>query len=418
MRIAWLGPIGEVGGGPSLGLLLLESVLRQGVAVDYFTGEGKLPASLDGFANLSVVTVSGWWQWGRWYSRRQMAAFISGALARAQGHNRLATILLDRHRRQPYDCVFQWSYSELFKLGRHLAELPPVIVYPGVHAAGELRWHRRESAYALKSEPALMHYAIRCILRFRSFMQRREMRKPALIIGLSRRFNELLVQDYGLSPQRMALLYHPIREAGETSIVENRRQPGSPIKLLFVGRISVRKGIEQLVQLSHSLDDLAGKIQIDVVGDRTQWSDYTAHLKELNPRTARFRGSIPHPDMPAVYDDADILLVPSMYEPGGLVVGEALSHGVCVVASDEVGSAEPIAGDCCRVFPAGDMAAFEACVRRLINDVTETPGLRARASEEARAHFAPAPAAARLLRLMYVCDRRKPTEGAAAVGVR
>src|SRR5947209_20604801 len=83
MRIAWLGPVGEVGGGPSLGLLLLESVLRQGVAVDYFTGDGKLPASLDGFANLSVVTVSGWWQWGRWYSRRQMAAFVSGAFARA-----------------------------------------------------------------------------------------------------------------------------------------------------------------------------------------------------------------------------------------------------------------------------------------------------------------------------------------------
>ena len=133
-----------------------------------------------------------------------------------------------------------------------------------------------------------MHYAVRAILHFRSFVQRREMRKPALIIGLSRRFNELLIQDYGVPPQRLAVLYHPIRAAGENCSVDRHGPPGTPVKLLFAGRISVRKGVEQLIELSHRLDDLAGKIQIDVVGDRTQWSDYTAHLKELNPRTDRF----------------------------------------------------------------------------------------------------------------------------------
>ena len=90
------------------------------------------------------------------------------------------------------------------------------------------------------------------------------------------------------------------------------------------------------------------------------------------------------------YCDADLLLLPSMYEPGGLVVGEALSRGVCVVVSDEVGSAEPIEGACCRKFPAGNVAEFERQTRALIQDVRNRPDeLRADAHAQAVQWFSP-----------------------------
>ena len=300
-------------------------------------------------------------------------------------------MILERHRSNPYDCIFQFSQVELLKLARHAHELPPIVIYPCSHAAGELRWHRRESAYALKSERVAMHYAVRSMLRFRAAVQRRQLQKPAMIIGPSNRFNQLLSTDYDIPPDRFRVLYHPIREASDGSIqVQDSKTSPTPMKLLFVGRISVRKGFEQIVELSHRLDDAFGQIEIQVIGDKTQWSDYTGHINELNSRIAKYVGSVKHRDMASLYDSADILLIPSMYEPGPLVLGEGISRGLSVVASDEVGAAEPVSRESCRRFPAGDVAAFEAAVRQLIKDLrTDRVRLRRLARQEAKKHFAP-----------------------------
>jgi glycosyltransferase involved in cell wall biosynthesis len=396
MRIAWLGPAGEGGGGPGLGSLLLECVLRQGAEVDFYTSLSRddLPRSLSAYPKLRVVQEVNPWQWGQWYSRTPFLSFVSGTWARSRALNRSAKELIRRNRAEPYDCVFQWAFAELFVLGKHLHELPPVIVYPGVHSAGELRWHRRESAYARQSENPLMHAAVRAYLILRSRYQGGQLRKPTLVLGLSRRFNELLAEDYAVDPARMEVLYHPIATAaagGRSPLPTRLPDPSRPMKLLFVARISVRKGLEQIVELSHRLDDLAGKVEIEVIGGRTQWSDYSKHLKDLNPRTAQYRGSLNHNEMARAYDSADILLMPSMYEPGGIVVGEALSRGLCLVVSDEVGSAEPVVADCCRRFHAGDIDTFERLTRELIDDLRgpDSERLRTLAQAEATRHFDP-----------------------------
>ena len=320
------------------------------------------------------------------------------AVLRGAAHGRLCDLLLQRHRESAYDCVFQLSQTELFKLGRHLHELPPVVVYPCVHAAGELRWHARESAYALQSEPTAMHYLVRGYLMFRSLLQRREMQKPAMILGMSRRFNQLIEADYAVPRQRLQVLYHPIPSAGEP-LPPTGPSSNGPLRLLYIARISVRKGVEQIVELSRRLDDLSGQVQIQVIGDRTQWSDYRKHLKSLNPRTAEYLGGLSHEKTMAAYDTADMLLLPSHYEPGGIVVGEALSRGVPVVVSDAVGSAELIDADCCRSFPAGDTGAFEREVRRLIEDLKNRRAqIRETAWREAERHFNSTKIAADMMR--------------------
>src|SRR5438874_2588310 len=121
MRIAWLGPVGEGGGGPGLGAVLLECALREGAQIDLFTAltRDELPERLRSNANLNVVHESSRWQWGRWYSRTPFVSFVSGTIARSRVYNRLAKQVVLRHRRQPYDCIFQWSFTELFALGKH-----------------------------------------------------------------------------------------------------------------------------------------------------------------------------------------------------------------------------------------------------------------------------------------------------------
>jgi glycosyltransferase involved in cell wall biosynthesis len=402
MRIAWLGEVSLHGGVGNIGTLLLDGILRQGVEVDYYCVFQQPPEELLQHPNLTVISQPSSWEWNRWYSCTPLLAYLTGTiLARARSLNKLSETVIRRHATQPYDCIFQHSQAELFKLGANLDRLPPIVVYPCVHAAGEMRWHRRESAYALQSENFWMHYLIRLVLTLRTWVQQRELRKPSLILGMSQRFNTLLAADYNISPERQGVLYNAIQQQSEAAIqtANTTASQRTLIKLLFVARISVRKGLQYIIELSHRLDDLAGQIQIEVIGDRTQWSDYRAHLKELNPNTAEYLGPIKNSDVLKLYDTADILLLPSLYEPGGIVVGEALSHGLCVVTSDAVGSAEVLEGQCYREFPAGDMDQFELQVRQLIQHLrAHRQELRQQAREQCQKHFAPEKIAEDLLR--------------------
>lgn len=73
--------------------------------------------------------------------------------------------------------------------------------------------------------------------------------------------------------------------------------------------------------------------------------------------------------LPAFYDLADLLVVPSAREPWGLVVNEAMACGKAVIASDGVGAARDLIGpDCGAVFRTGDRddlaAKLVACLPR------------------------------------------------------
>jgi glycosyltransferase involved in cell wall biosynthesis len=392
MRIAWIGGIDQGGGVSGMSELLLEGLLRQEIQVDCYYSFGNIPERLREIQNLTVIYIDPQWAWGRWYSRIPVGALLSSSFARMHAYNCLCDLLIENHARQPYNCIFQFSQTELFKLGRNLNRLPPIVIFPCVHAAGELRWHRRESGYALKSENFAIHYLVRAFLTYRAWVQKRQSHKPGLIIGMSQRFNDLVATDYDILPERQAVIYNPIpgQDSTAAEIADEAAYQRKIIKLLFISRISVRKGLEYIVELSKRLDDLAGEVQIDLIGGWTLWSNYCTHLKELNSNIARYLGGMSHADIMAIYDTADILLAPSLYEPGGIVVGEALSRGVCVVASDAVGSAEIVKGGCHRPFPAGDMDEFERQVRQLIEDLkAHRQELRQGAREQAQKHFSP-----------------------------
>jgi glycosyltransferase involved in cell wall biosynthesis len=389
MRIAWLGPLANDGGVPAMGRLLMLGLLNQGVEIDYFSDkpDDKVIGFLGDHPLLTTKQIPSWWQWGQWYSRHPFLAFISSTIARTQTHRETCNMIVKRNSDRHYDCIFQFSQFELFGLSKHFAELPPVIVYPCVHTAGELKWHRKESAYALRSESKLTHYITRFILKYRTRIQRREAHKPALIVGMSKRFNELITKDYNLRSKKMSVLYHPIdiQPLAPIAPIEGRK-----VKLIFAGRISVRKGIEMLVELSKRLDDLKDEIEIEVIGGYTQWSDYRKNLDDLNPATAKYVGEMSNAQLMEAFSQADLLIVPSHYEPGGIVVGEATGRGMCVVATDEVGSAEPLEGPFIRKFKAGSMNEFEKYTREMIEQLkTNQDSLREAARAAAETQFQP-----------------------------
>jgi glycosyltransferase involved in cell wall biosynthesis len=407
VRVAWTGAwVGDIERG-SVAVLaghLLMGMLERGVEVDfYLTGSGdELPEQFLRHKNLRVIDAPVRWSEGRLYSKTFATAFLSSLVARAITQLKLSLRLVRNHRRRPYDCVFQFSQTELLLLGPLARWLPPIVVHPSTTAAAELEWHKRESAYARRYESFWEHYLVRVYLELRTAVQRRQLKQTALVIAASSVFEQSIQQHYDLPPSRTALLPHPVALDYYASVRRpEREQPHTAF--LFAARLSVRKGVELVVDLTHRLDDLAPGTSISVLGATSPWSDYSGHLADMNPRVGRLVQPVRAPGMRDAYGAIDAVLVPSHFEPFSLVTAEALASGIPVVASSAIGAVEGLDREVCRVFEAGNAEDLERCVRELVSDLNE-PGGRERLAEaarrEAREHFSPDLAGDRLVAIL------------------
>ena len=321
---------------------------------------------------------------GRWYSRTKLSGFVSGQSERAFAQSLLADRIRREHARRPYDCVYQISQLELFTLRALRRTLPPLVLHPHTHAAGELRWLNLERALSAQSKTSGQERAVRAMMRLRSEVQRRDVKLARMLVAPSARFADHLARDYDFPRDRIAVVPNPIDLIRHVPRPKPAPEPGAPQNLLYISRISVRKGVEMVVRLSHQLADMPGNVHIHVIGDHSAWSDYRPLLRDLHPDVASYHGYVPPPLLASLYQEADAVIQPSRFEPFGLTISEALATGVPVVASDEVGAVDGVAPEVCRVFPAGDDQAFARQVRSLLRETGE-PERRAELSLTARA---------------------------------
>lgn len=151
-------------------------------------------------------------------------------------------------------------------------------------------------------------------------------------------------------------------------------------RLLYVGRIDERKGIETAIR---ALEHLPGAT-LSVVG-----SGDVAYLERLRGIVrdtgagdrVKFRDAAPRDELSAVYAAADVVVFPVLWEePWGLVPLEAMAVGVPVVATGRGGSGEFLRdGENSVIYqPAEDPAALAAALRGLADD----RGLRSRLRTE------------------------------------
>lgn len=141
-------------------------------------------------------------------------------------------------------------------------------------------------------------------------------------------------------------------------------------RLLYVGRIDPRKGIDTAVDALASLPGAT----LDVVGSGDR--EHHEALRARAGERVRFRALVPREELGEVYAEADAVLFPvNWVEPWGLVPLEAMAVGRPVVATGLGGSGEYLHdGENCLIVPPADPAALAAAVERLAHD----PALRAR----------------------------------------
>ncbi len=131
------------------------------------------------------------------------------------------------------------------------------------------------------------------------------------------------------------------------------------LKLCFVGSLILRKGVHGLIQATRAVAVAGLKVSLDIYGsgDPSQY--------DVDGSTVKYCGVIPFGTASAVIAGYHVLVVPSEHDGWGVVVNEALSAGIPVVASKNVGAAAMLEKFGCGIVydPQSPNALCEALMR-------------------------------------------------------
>ncbi len=155
----------------------------------------------------------------------------------------------------------------------------------------------------------------------------------------NRRFYEWALEGVSVVP-RMYWLPYP---ALEPAVL--RSQPsGSVLNLLYLGRLIPTKGVDNLVQSLGRLDSsVLSQVRLTIAGAGPMLGDLRQLADKLGLRgNVEFAGAVPSDRVSEFYSSANLVVLPSHREPWGLVVNEALAHGVPVMAPWWVGAAQDL----------------------------------------------------------------------------
>lgn len=167
--------------------------------------------------------------------------------------------------------------------------------------------------------------------------------------------------------------------------------------ILYVGRFDQRKGIETLVR-AVAQSKLRGEADLKLIiggGSRPGQSDgiererIESIVKDLGITDITvFPGRLGDDVLPTYYAAADVCVVPSHYEPFGLVAIEAMASGTPVVASDVGGLQFTVVPEETGLLaPPKDQAAFSAAIDRILSDTDWRNQLGAAARKRVEENF-------------------------------
>lgn len=153
-----------------------------------------------------------------------------------------------------------------------------------------------------------------------------------------------------------------------------------PLSVIWAGSMIIRKGAHYFIDAWRALN----------AGDRAEVKLYGAiGLPErvLHPEPLNFQlmGPVPQVDLFAAFEDADVLVFPTLADGFGMVVTEAFSRGLPVIATDRAGASSLIEhGKNGLIVPAADSTALADALRWCLDNRQALYEMRFRALETAQ----------------------------------
>jgi glycogen(starch) synthase len=211
------------------------------------------------------------------------------------------------------------------------------------------------------------------------------------VIACSYYMREQIADIFGVPDEKIVVIPNGIdpedlQPQDEHELERLRMQFADPDEklVLLLGRLVYEKGFQLALEAMPSLIERLPTTRFLVAGSGTHEAELRRQASQLGlMEHGTFLGWIGDDVLHSLYRIADVCVVPSIYEPFGLVALEAMASGCPCIVADTGGLREVVPHEEAGLrFRARDPVALGEMVERLLSD----PGLRQRLVAEASEH--------------------------------
>jgi glycogen(starch) synthase len=163
------------------------------------------------------------------------------------------------------------------------------------------------------------------------------------VVTVSEYTKNIVVNKHHVSAEKVEVVYNGCDthepERLSPTLSELKRQ-GKKI-VLYHGRISIQKGVDYFVRAARRVVDVDPNIIFVISGSGDMLTQIIEQVGAMGlSENVRFAGALWEEDRDRMYQSADLVVMPSVSEPFGLVPLEALQHGTPSIITKQSGVAE------------------------------------------------------------------------------
>ncbi len=197
---------------------------------------------------------------------------------------------------------------------------------------------------------------------------------------------EIVAKIYNIESKKIAVIRNPM------PLNRISKKESETIKILFVGRLEYRKGLNLIKQSISDILKLSDKTEIHFAGENS--SDITNSLLEEIPESNRariiFYGPLNQTDLQKTYKECDIFIFPSLFDNSPNALLEAMASNLAILASDAPGVNEIINNNNNGLlFEIDNKKSFLESLDKLIKDKILREKLAHKAIEDIKEKYAP-----------------------------
>ncbi len=176
----------------------------------------------------------------------------------------------------------------------------------------------------------------------------------------------IFIRPMSVSRERIKAVYEAIpdkQQLKERYGIEHKHT------FLFVGRLEAVKDVRTLISAFAKLRMQREDVALMLVGDGSERLVLQDLVDAQHIEDVHFEGYQVFPNLIDYYKAADVFVLPSEFEPWGLVVNESMTCGLPIIVSSHVGCRQDLVveGETGLIFEAGNYDALTAAMEKILS---------------------------------------------------
>jgi glycogen(starch) synthase len=220
--------------------------------------------------------------------------------------------------------------------------------------------------------------------------------QSSAVITCSSAMRAEAVELFELDPARVSVVPNGIDgsrwkpSAAAVAEARARHADGDAPLLVFAGRLVHEKGVQTLLDALPALRRSHPGLRLLVAGTGVHEGNLQERARKRRlARAVEWAGFVPEADLAPILAAADVVVVPSLYEPFGIVALEAAAVRTPMVVSRTGGLDDLVEGDIAAAsFPPGDTVELAHAVASVLDDPVAARAHAERAARAVRRRYA------------------------------